>query len=226
MTRPTVPSIGGPVAALARKIEEAISLGTLQPGMWLKQVDLQHEYGCSRISLREALNRLVEKGLVSHMPNRGYRVEEIDEMRLFHLLRIRAVLEVEAIEEIVENADQADLAELRRLAAAFSETLLHGTVVEQKLANRAFHAALLKGCSNPELVWLIFDLRNRTPAVHNRRKNTHSLMLRAAEDHVEMVALLEARDVSALRTLMKQHVLRGMDAPERPAALSTASTPE
>ena len=124
------------------------------------------------------------------------------------------------------NADQADLAELRRLAAAFSETVLHGTVVEQELANRRFHAALLEGCSNPELVWLVFDLRNRTPAAHNRKKNTYSLMLRAAEEHVEMVALLEARDVSALRALMKQHVLSGMDAPERPAARSTSSTPE
>jgi DNA-binding GntR family transcriptional regulator len=183
----------------------------------LKQADLQREYRCSRIDLREALNRLVEKGLVSLEPNRGYRVQKVDETRLLHLLQVRAVLEVEAIESIVTNTEQTALVELRSLAAAFSEAVMNGTVLEQERTNREFHDAFLRGCSNPELVWLINDLRNRTPVAQNRRKNTHAWLLQTADDHVEMISLLEPRDVRALRALMRRHVLGGTDALKRRA---------
>ncbi len=217
MTTPTVPSARNRPGAIVRLLEERIGCGLLTPGTWLKQADLQLEYDCSRINLREALNRLVDKGLVSLEPNRGYRVQKVDETRLLHLLQVRAVLEVEAIEEVVTNTEQAALAELRSLASAFSDAVMNGTVLEQEQTNRDFHDAFLRGCSNSELVWLINDLRNRTPVAQNRRKNTHAWLLQTAEDHVEMISLLESGDVPALRALIRRHVLGGTDGLKRRA---------
>lgn len=217
MTKPTVPSARNGAREIVRLLEERIGCGVLPPGTWLKQADLQREYRCSRIYLREALNRLVEKGLVSHEPNRGYRVQKVDETRLLHLLQVRAVLEVEAIEEIVTNTGQAALAELRRLASAFSRAVMNGTVLEREQTNSDFHNALLRGCSNSELVWLINDLRTRTPVAQNPLKRTHTWLLQTAEEHVEMITLLESGDVQALRALIRRHVLSGTDALERRA---------
>ena len=94
---------------------------------------------------------------------------------------------------------------------------MNGTVLEQERTNREFHNAFLRGCSNPELVWLINDLRNRTSVAQNRRKNTHAWLLQTADDHVERISLLESRDVRALRALMRRHVLGGTDALKRRA---------
>jgi len=217
VTKTTVASAEKRPRAIVRLLEEQIGCGLLPPGTWLKQADLQREYGCSRINLREALNRLVEKGLVSLERNRGYRVQKVDETRLLHLLQVRAVLEVEAIESIVTNTDQAALAELRSLASAFSDAVMNGTVLEHEQTNREFHDAFLRGCSNSELVWLINDLRNRTPVAQNRRKNTHAWLLQTVEDHFEMITLLESGDVHALRALVRNHVLGGTDTLQRGA---------
>src|ERR671910_194029 len=88
---------------VARLIEQEIGVGNLAPGSWLKQVDLQHRYGCTRFDVRQALDDLVTKGLVRNVANRGYHVSEIDAQRVKNLLRIRAVLEVEAAEDVMRN---------------------------------------------------------------------------------------------------------------------------
>src|SRR3546814_8626773 len=70
---------------IAERIERDIHVGTLAPGAWLKQVDLEERYGCTRIDLRQALDRLVTRQLVRHTPNRGYRVDEFEPRKVEEL---------------------------------------------------------------------------------------------------------------------------------------------
>ena len=199
------------VGDLARQLEEEISFGILPAGTWLKQADLEKRLGCSRIQLREALNRLEEKGLVSLELNRGYRVREVDERRLLQILQIRALLEAEAVRNIVRGDNELDFAELRRLATEFQYFVENGSVFEQEQANRRFHATLLQNCTNQELVSLVFELRNRAPITQNRRKNTYSRLVKSAKEHFELLSLLEQHDVDASRELIMRHVLGGSE---------------
>jgi DNA-binding GntR family transcriptional regulator len=194
------------VSTLMRRIEEDINLGGLAAGTWLKQIDLERAYKSSRIDLREALDRLSEKGLVRLESNRGYRVVQMDERRLKEILRVRAVLEIEAAEEIVDKFDYPSLHELEHLASAFEDRVLHGTPVEQERANRAFHAAMLRRCSNLELVELIFELRNRAPLPSNRN-NTHARLLRSVKEHFQIIDCLRAWDQPQLVKITRLHVL-------------------
>ena len=191
---------------LAARIERDIVSGRLSGGAWLKQIDLEEKYGATRLDIRQALERLAERGMVELVARRGYRVKEVDTTRLRNILKVRAVLEVAAAEEVMGRIDEAGFARLEELARAFETAVKSGTVVEQEETNRAFHNEMLKYCDNRELVQMIFDLRSRIPVAITRERNTATLLAQAAQDHFTIIALLRAGDLAGLTALMRRHV--------------------
>lgn len=211
---PASPAAGSSAARarqLAVLIEKDISTGRLSAGSWLKQVDLEAQYGAARLDIRQALDRLEEKGFVKLEANRGYRVEEFNYERFRNVVTIRAVLEVAAAEEVLKHIDAAGLAQLERHAGRFAEAVRSGTVVAQEETNYDFHAAMLSFCPNRDLVAMIFDLRSRVPVTLTREKNTATLLARTAQDHFDIVERLRQRDKPGLEVVVRRHVLAGLE---------------
>jgi len=61
-------------AAVADRLRHDIIYCRWVAGQWLKQADLEAEYGASRSEVRAALTEMLRRGLVVHELNRGYRV--------------------------------------------------------------------------------------------------------------------------------------------------------
>jgi DNA-binding GntR family transcriptional regulator len=198
---------------LAARIERDIVSGRLSGGAWLKQIDLEEKYGSTRLDIRQALERLAERGMVELVARRGYRVKEVDATRLRNILKVRAVLEVAAAEEVMGRIDETGFTRLEELAQAFDRAVKSGTVVEQEETNRAFHMEMLRYCGNQELVQMIFDLRSRIPAAITRERNTATLMAQATEDHFTIITHLRAGDLEGLTALMRRHVLASFNGP-------------
>jgi DNA-binding GntR family transcriptional regulator len=182
-------------------------------GSWLKQVDLEAAYGCNRIDLRGALDRLVEKGLVVQIAQRGYRVQQLDPRRMAEIRDVRAILEVAAVEDVMKRIDEAGLAGLKDAAQHFDAAVRGGTVTEQEAGNALFHERMLAYCPNRELVATIFELRRRVPLVFTRERNTGTIMRRSAKQHFEMIDKLRARDLPGLRDVMRLHVVAESNTP-------------
>lgn len=196
---------------LAKLIERDISTGRLSAGSWLKQVDLETQYSASRLDIRQALDRLEEKGFVKLEANRGYRVETFDKERYRNVVTIRAILEVAAAGEVLKRIDEAGLERLQLRADDFAAAVSSGTVLAQEEANYAFHAAMLDFCPNRDLVSMIFDLRSRVPVTLTREKNTAALLADTVRDHYEIVERLRERDKPGLETVVHRHVLGGLE---------------
>ena len=204
----TAGSTAGPSAkALAVEIERDISLGRISPGAWLKQIDLEQAYGVSRLAVRQALERLAERGQVELFPNRGYRVKEFNAQRFDNIINIRAILEVAAAEIVVGQLDDESIARMRAAAQDFSNAVMDGTSIEREQANRAFHHEFLRTCPNRDLVDLIFDLRDRIPISVQRERYNTTMLQRSAEEHFEMIELLRNNNRAALAALVRKHAL-------------------
>lgn len=195
-----------PLDALVNRIAVDIQSGVFGPGTWLKQVDLEARYGCTRIDLRRALDRLVANRLVEHVHNRGYHVYEADSRVYAELHDIRLTLELRAAELIQEQVTAADVRELRRLAKRFDDLLAGGTVFEQYDANMAFHQRLLAVCSNRELAGLIMEIRRRGPSAPIFQWKTHARMQQSSREHLAMVDALEAGQLARLQKLIRAHI--------------------
>jgi DNA-binding GntR family transcriptional regulator len=216
MTYDQLPNRGGFVQMTAktdRSRESLVDLmardiqaGVFAAGMWLKQIDLEHRYGATRMDVRRALDQLALKRLVRHVPNRGYHVHALDDRQANEIRDVRVILETAAAEDMVRNAKASDLDDLRGLAQRFADLILTGTVLEQYEANVAFHVRLLKLCSNRELVNIALELRGRGPSAPATQWKTHARIEQSGREHFLMIDALEARDAAALRRIITAHI--------------------
>ena len=194
--------------ALANEIADAIQLGEFRGGEWLRQIDLEEKFKASRFDVRTALDELVVRKAIQHVPNRGYRVLILDPEVLAAIREVRVIVECATAPGIVAHVDAASLANLKELASNFSMAVAQGTHADQSRTNREFHRVLYALCGNPVLAETIWSLRERSRPSHVTLWPSRSAMEQADRDHHDMLAAIEARDAERLAELIKVHITR------------------
>jgi DNA-binding GntR family transcriptional regulator len=196
--------------AMARDVTDFILqdilTGALPPGTWLKQVDLERRYDCTRPEVRRALDRLSQKRLVEHVPNRGYHVFEPDGRRAREVSDIRVILETAVAATIVAQATKDSITRLRELARHFDQMTLTGTVLELYEANLAFHREILGLSGNQELVNLITEIRQRTSSAPVSQWRTRARIEQSGREHHQMVDAIDAKATGEFKRLVEQHI--------------------
>ncbi|RDJ21440.1 GntR family transcriptional regulator [Bosea caraganae] len=194
--------------ALAGEIAEAIRSGGYRGGEWLRQIDLEEKFSATRFDVRAALDELVVLKAIEHVPNRGYRVAEIDTATLRHIRETRVVMETAAVPNIVAAVDAPTLARLRDLAEQFSAAAREGTRADQSRVNSEFHHLMYHLSGNPVMEEMIWNLRDRSRGSNVTVWISHEALLRSDRDHHAMLEALEARDAARLTELISGHILR------------------
>ena len=191
---------------VAELIARDVQSGLLAPGMWLKQIDLEQRYRCSRGDVRLALDRLAQKRILQHVPNRGYHVYEQDGRQHEEVREIRVILETAMADVITARADGAAIERLDALARRFDQLVLTGTMLDLYEANLAFHRELLGLAGNRELLELVEDLRRRTSSAPVAQWRTRERIERSGREHHEMIAAIRDRDAERLRRVLTLHI--------------------
>ncbi|ETF00518.1 transcriptional regulator [Advenella kashmirensis W13003] len=191
---------------LADDLASDIHSGKLGPGSWLKQVDIQERYGATRLDVRKALDQLVIKRLIEHIPNRGYHVHVPDPVRLDEIRDVRILLECGALEDVIKHITAKQLKHIEDLARKFDMLTSTGTLLEQYAANQAFHQAVYALCKNRELVRLIHDIKAGTPAAPTTQWVNHARVQQSAKEHFDLVAALRERDLKQAQAVVRQHI--------------------
>ena len=204
MARPRKAAKGA--EAIAAAIAFDIGSGLLGNGAWLKQIDIEARYRCTRADARRALEALAIKGQVQRIPERGYFVSIVDESARRELVEVRVLLETAMAPSIVERATRKDIADLRRLAAAFAAAARHGDVKKRYMTNRAFHVRLSELCGNRELAKLALAVRGDLPTTPIAQWHSQARIERSAEEHASIVKALADRDASKLTELIAAHI--------------------
>ncbi|TKV70561.1 GntR family transcriptional regulator [Rhizobium sp. AU243] len=196
------------VDTLVRRLADDIQDDQIGHGAWLKQFDLADRYEVNRLTVRSALDKLVARGLVEHMPNRGYKVRSINPSERRDLLEIRALMEISAAASIVENAKLDDISELRDLARSFScLTEEEGNFLALIDANLLFHRRLLSINSNRQIPLFVDEIRAKMARGQNTKWKSIASLTQSALEHHKMIDAIEARSAVDLENLLRQHIL-------------------
>src|SRR3954454_2021068 len=91
----------------ASLLEHDIISGALAPGARLGIVELAQRYEIGATPLREGLSRLVSRGLIVAIGQRGFRVADVSREDLADITKIRSVIEVEALRLSMEQGGDA-----------------------------------------------------------------------------------------------------------------------
>lgn len=196
-------------AMLANEIAQAIRLRMFRPGEWLRQIDLEERFQATRFDVRSALDELAVRKTIEHVPNRGYRVAEIDMKTYREIQATRVILETAAAEGIAAHVDAAAIARLTELATQFSAAVLTGSRTEQSEINRAFHQLLYSFCGNAVLGEMIWGLRDRERGTQMTVWSSHESLLRSDREHFAMIDALKAGDAPRLARVIAEHIATG-----------------
>lgn len=129
------------VEALEAALRKLILGGEFAPGTQLREVELAGSFGVGRHSLRAALQLLVQQGLLSHEPNRGVFVPQLDQADVRDLFILRTAVESEAARHLAVEGSSLDAAiEVVTEMEAFTGQEPWNEIVEVDLR---FHRALI-----------------------------------------------------------------------------------
>lgn len=92
---------------VTERLRASIVNGSLKPGSQLSEVDLADTFGVSRGPVREALQRLVQEGLLLSEPHRGVFIPVLTDDDVLDIYLAREALESAAIRLIVANDTSA-----------------------------------------------------------------------------------------------------------------------
>lgn len=193
-------------------LRQDVLSGRHAPEVKLKLESLQGLYGFSSSPLREALNRLVQEGLVKADERKGFRVTPISPADLADITKMRLMLDIPALTESMQAGDDAweaaIVAAFHRLEKIESR-LPQGPVVldaEWSQRHRDFHFSLIAACpSQRQLAWSmsLFDQaeRYRHFAARNR-----TVSKKKDEEHRSLMSAVLKRDVQTATMLLAEHI--------------------
>jgi DNA-binding GntR family transcriptional regulator len=137
---------------VGERIRSSILDGTLQPGSQLNEVELAASFGVSRGPVREALQRLIQEGLLRSEPHRGVFVPVMSADDIEDIYLARAALETAAVRRITARARSAEAVKaldpvVRSMRKA--EQAGNWTAVAER--DLDFHTAMVAAADSPRL---------------------------------------------------------------------------
>jgi DNA-binding GntR family transcriptional regulator len=201
----------------ASLVERDIIAGLHAPGARLGIVDLVQRYEIGATPLREGLSRLVSRGLIVGIGQRGFRVADVSREDLLDITRMRTVVEIEALRLAMAQGDDAweagilsALHQMRRHIERTGNDFREGATDFDRL-HKAFHTSLLAACGSKRLLTAHSDLYDQ--AYRYRR-----VMMRAFDSgkkfvaaHQSLADVVLARNVKDAPAMLGAHLHSTLD---------------
>ncbi|WP_315768827.1 MULTISPECIES: GntR family transcriptional regulator [unclassified Bradyrhizobium] len=201
----------------ASLIEQDILAGHLPPGSRLGIIELVQRYEIGATPLREGLSRLMSRGLIVGIGQRGFRVAEISREDLADITCMRTAIEIAAVRLAIKRGDDAweagilsALHQMRRHIERTGNEFREGAADFDRL-HKGFHTSLLAACGSQRMLAAHSDLYDQ--AYRYRR-----VMMRAiasGEDFIHSHQMLAdrvlARDVAAAQMMLEAHLRSTID---------------
>lgn len=180
--------------------------GVYMPHQRLIEAEVTQALGVSRTTLRAALIRLHEEGLVEIEVNRGARVRAFSLAEAVEILLVREVLEGLAAVIAIDRITPDDLQELRENVEQMKVALAADDVMRYAALNGRFHKIILEAAGHEIVSRFLGSLQY--PLI---RYQFGSILVPGRRDaslaeHQAILAALEAKDAVELERVARLHV--------------------
>ena len=101
---------------IGKSLSAAIMSGELAPGSLVTVPTLAQQFAVSATPVREALLDLKQRGFVSSVRNKGFRVTAVSEQDLGEIVELRQLLEAPAMRDLADHFPADTMPHWRRLA--------------------------------------------------------------------------------------------------------------
>ena len=199
--------------------EERLSPGDKLPN----EVDLSHELGVSRATLREAIRALTVQGVLEVQRGRGTfvsrQVAEIEDFgfgrleeirgRLRDLFELRAIFEPQAARLACVRATEQELAEILTQGERVAARIQAGE--DRTQADLEFHGAIVRATHNAFMMRLLPMINQAVAAAIASGQHKDQLAEDTRKDHALLMDFFRKRDAAGAGHAMAIHMHHSID---------------
>ncbi len=193
-------------AQAADLLRRQILRGELKAAERLLETSIADRFGLSRGTIRAALRRLIEEGLVCHVPYTGYQVIDFSDHDLWELYTLRAALESLGTRLAALRINEQGIGELR---AAFAQLVAAAESEDHEAADRLdreLHKLIVRLSGHERLLEHYVRVENQFRvyiALSNREVDAREI----CESHRDLVDSICAGDAERAEKLARANIV-------------------
>ena len=190
------------------KILRAIVYGRLDLGEPLSENDLAKALGVSKAPIRESLNELRLKGLVTVIPQSGSYVFSPTRNQIEELCDFRSLLEERALRLSMENNAKSFVTSLTKISREMKKADKSANRLQSNVLDTEFHQSFFEYCGNQYLFQSYANIRHSIEALRYRFMNTSIYRSKVFDEHQKMVELLASGNINKAVNILLDHISR------------------
>ncbi|MGH3344950.1 MAG: GntR family transcriptional regulator [Carbonactinosporaceae bacterium] len=202
--RESTPSI------IAGQLRAAIMYGTLAPGVQLGEADLAARLGVSRGPLREAMQRLVQEGLLRSERHRGLFVIDLKPADIHDIYAARRAVECAAATLIARDRPAPAARRLREVHDTMLAAAARNDSRALSDADMYFHEILVAQSGSTRLMRMAGTLLVETRMCITALERTYQLPTEVSDEHEAIIDALEAGNEERAIKVIDAHMDDGV----------------
>jgi DNA-binding GntR family transcriptional regulator len=200
VNRETTPGV------IAAQIRGRIMDGTFPPESQLGEAQLAGRLNVSRGPVREALQRLIQEGLIETRRNRGVFVASLHGDDVADVYLARRAIEREAVTILARRADEAAFASLDESVDAMSSAADRKAWKDLADADLRFHESLVRSSNSKRLQRMFSTLLIETRMCLAQLETAYPVHKRLVQEHRNLLSAMRQGDERTALELIDAHL--------------------
>jgi DNA-binding GntR family transcriptional regulator len=172
-------------------LKEMIAIHRFEPGSRVNVEQLTKELGTSRTPIWEAVQRLIQEGLLTEIPNRGVFMVELTPTAAMEMYTVREALEGLAARGAVRNIDDATILKLKESLEEQRKVIQARDLAGYSRLDFEFHGLVYEVCGNSLLRELLDTIKHKMRPI---AMHIDLVLPQLLKEHEAILKALEQRD--------------------------------
>ena len=192
-----------------RSLRDMIASHRFSSGKWINLELLTKELGVSRTPIHQAMKRLEQEGLVTHVPNQGIRMAVMTLEMAQDLYQVREVLEGLAAALASQNMDKETVGQMKHILTEQASIIRRKDLLAYSVSDFKFHQHIYDSCGN----WM---LKEQLDIIKSRSRplvcDVSPILPDLYSDHQQVVEAFAKRAPLQAEQVMRRHNRRMREA--------------
>lgn len=195
-------------------LRNAILSGEIAQGARVIEAQIAKALDISRAPVREAVNRLLQEGLLETRTHHGPSVIRMTLEKIRWLYDLRAAIEALAIGDVVRQGDKIDITPLHTAVAQMKRFAAKKDLARLVQTELDFHRSLCELAGNPYVVQVSNIIDGQVRMALTIDNANYPNLKDVADEHEPIIAAIEAGDADSASAHMTAHILSSLKAIE------------
>ncbi len=196
-----------------------ILTGEYSPGSRIDPKNIAEELDISQMPIRDALEKLQERGWIIRYPQRGTFVKKVMYSDLVEMCQVRSMIETEAVRHIIENYNPLAIDTLGDIIDKNEQAIEAQDLEEYEKYDTLFHYKMVLSTGNSRMADLSKTVYNQTRYYFlvlvwgslDVREHDIMNLRNIPVSHKSIFEAIERRDVLAATELLRSHIRKGVE---------------